>query len=130
MSSTGAAVVRRVREILYGRSEMPENGYVERTIKPRPLEDKEVIEGKLTAIQDGKLSRILVLELPGGRTERLWSSTVLDNALTPADVGRMIKIESLGKVKTKAGREVKDFRVFVKVTAAQAEDAPDPDIPF
>ncbi len=88
--------------------------YSERIVKPRSMEEGEVLEGKLLAIQQGGNSKVLLLLCDGGVMERIWSSTVLDNALTQNDIGRFVRIEYVGKTTSKSsGRPVKEYKVGV-----------------
>lgn len=92
---------------------MAERKYVERGVKGRSLEDKEIVEGKFIEIQPGPQSDILIVEKDDGTIDRLWASFQLSQNLTEEDLGKYIRIEYKGMKKTAGGRDMKDFAVAV-----------------
>lgn len=89
--------------------------YEQRIVKPRAMAEGEELEGKLLAIQQGGNTKVLLILCEGGVLERIWSSTVLDNALMPADIGKRIHLKYIGKTVSKStGRPVKEYEVGVE----------------
>lgn len=90
--------------------------WVVRTVKPDSMEEGECIEGKLLDIQEGKLSDILCIKVDGVGIKRIWSSTVLANAINRLDIGKYVKITYKGEEQSSAGRDVKIYDVLVEDT--------------
>jgi len=88
--------------------------YEVRTVKPVSLEKGEIVEGRLLDIQDGTMSDVLCIAVDGQGIKRLWSSTVLANAITRLDIGKYVKITYKGEERSKAGRDVKIYDVWVE----------------
>jgi len=93
--------------------------YTIRTEKPRTMKKGEVLEGRIISIVEGHLSPILTICDDNGEVHRLWMSTVLEQAITPGDVGSFAQITYKGEVKSQGGRPVHDYEVGI----APAEDS-------
>ncbi len=78
------------------------------------------IEGELVNVRDGNYfrpdgskSKIYDIMTPEG-TKTVWGSPVLERQMAAVKLGSKVKIVYKGRIKTKSGREAKDFDVFVK----------------
>lgn len=87
--------------------------YTVRTMKPRTMKKGEILEGRIISIVEGHLSPILTICDDNGEVHRLWMSTVLEQAITPGDVGSFARITYKGEVKSQGGRPVHDYEVAI-----------------
>ena len=79
------------------------------------LQIGDAVEGryidKIEGIGDNN-STVYVLEEKDGSKTGVWSSTVLDNRFKRIAIGKMLRVEYIGKEKGKSGRTFKNFKVF------------------
>lgn len=111
------------------KQETMDKWYESRIVPPRVMEEGEEIEGVLVAITKGGQTPVLVIRDSNGEIHRIWSSTVLENALTPQDIGKEIFLRYKGKSNTKQGRNVKEYDVGVARSGSGSRQ-PSDDIPF
>lgn len=84
----------------------------------KPENEGDTIQGLYTAKKENvgiNKSNIYMIEVAGDEeATSVWGSTVLDTKFQEISIGSEVKIEYLGKVKSKAPQPYKDFKVLYK----------------
>lgn len=70
--------------------------------------------GVLKQITEGNFGKEYLFESPNGEIFSVGSYSALTSKIEDADVGKRIKIEYKGEIKSKTGRIYKDFEVYKK----------------
>ena len=83
-------------------------------MKPRSLEVDETVVGTLMSIRPGKFGNVLGLDKGDGKLYYIYSSTQLDQIMTPASIGKRFRITYSGMEKTSSGQDVRIHKVQVK----------------
>lgn len=83
-------------------------------LKPRVLEVDETIVGTLRSIRPGKFGNVLGLDKGDGKLYYIYSSTQLDQIMTPASIGKRFRITYTGMEKTSSGQDVRIHKVQTK----------------
>lgn len=83
-------------------------------MKPRSLEEGETVVGRLESIRPGKFGNVLGLDKGDGKLYYIYSSTQLDQIMTPASIGKTFRITYEGMEKTSSGQDVRLHKVEVK----------------
>jgi hypothetical protein len=83
--------------------------------------DGDSIEGQLVQIRDGNYfrpdgskSKVFDIKVPSGQTKTIFGTMILERMMGAVKIGQMVKVVSRGVVKTRTGRNAKQFEVFTK----------------
>ena len=84
-------------------------------VHPRKLNEGELLQGVLIAVEDFDNTFIYTFQTFEGFTEKIYGCFQIDRSINRSDIGNAFRIQFTGLVKLDGVKTVKNFRIMRKV---------------